>query len=79
MSVFAALPPHFTFNLKVRGHKMPEIRDFLPHSVRQSLHAPLTVLSPSVVKLLQVVTAVGRVVVGLVHQVTVPTVPGLPQ
>ena len=58
---------------------MPEIRDFLPHSVRQSLHAPLTVLSPSVVQLLQVVTAVGRVVVGLVHQVTVPTIPGLPQ
>ena len=74
--VFAALP-HLTFNLKVRAHKMPEIRDFLPHSVRQSLH--VTVLSPSVVQLLQVVTAVGRVVVGLVHQVTVPTVPGLPQ
>ena len=76
--IFAALP-HLTFNLKVRGHKMPEIRDFLHHSIRHCLHVPLTALSPSVVQLLQVIAAVSRVVVGLVHQVAVPTIPSLPQ
>ena len=76
--IFAALP-HLTFNLKVRGHKMPEIRDFLHHSIRHCLHVPLTALSPSVVQLLKVIAAVSRVVVGLVHQVAVPTVSGLPQ
>ena len=76
--VFAALS-HLTFNLKVRGHKIPEIRDFLHHSIRHCLHVPLTALSPSVVQLLQVIAAVSRVVVGLVHQVAVPTVSGLPQ
>ena len=76
--IFAAVP-HLTFNLKVGGHKMPEIRDFLHHSVRHGLHVPVTSLSPSVVQLLQVIAAVSRVVVGLVHQVTVPTIPGLPQ
>ena len=70
---------HLTFNLEVRGHKMPEIRDFLHHPVRLSQHIPLTVLSAPVVQLLQVVTAVGRVVVGLVHQVTVPAIPRLPK
>ena len=71
--------PHLTLDLKVRGHKMPEIRDFLQHSLRPSLYPLLAVLSAAVVQLLQVVAAVGRVVVGLVHQVTVPAVPRLPQ
>ena len=71
--------PHLTFNLKVSGHKMPEIRDFLHHSVRHCVHVPVTALSPSVVQLLQVIAAVSRVVVGLVHQITVPAIPGLPQ
>ena len=76
---FAFALHHLTLDLKVRGHKIPEIRDFLPHSVRPSLHLPLAVLSAAVVQLLQVVAAVGRVVVGLVHQITVSAIPRLPK
>jgi len=78
-SMFFLSLPHLTLDLKVRGHKMPEIRDFLQHSVRPSLHLPLAVLSAAVVQLLQVVAAVCRVVVGLVHQITVSAIPRLPE